>query len=214
MFAEVFDPHRLEGAGAHVQRDIREVHAFRSQPVEQRLVEVQAGRGRGHGARLFRVHRLITLFVEFVGRVLDVRRQRQAAVRFDQVEHVAFKVQREEFAGALACRYVEGIGQADAVTWLGRLRRAHLRQHRAVVEHALDQHLDLAAGFLDAEEARLEHAGVVHHEQVARLQLVDDVGELAVDDLVAIEVQQARRAAVRQRQLRNALGGQVEVEIG
>ncbi len=46
------------------------------------------------------------------------------------------------------------------------------------------------------------------------LQLVDDVGELAVDDLVAIEVQQARRATVRQRQLRDALGGQVEVEIG
>jgi hypothetical protein len=214
VLGQVLDAHRLEGAGAHVQGHVGDVHALRGQLVEQRLVEVQAGGRRGDGARLLRVDGLVTLLVELVGVVLDVGRQRQAAVGLDQLEHVAFEVQGEEFAGALARGDVEGVGQADAVARLGRLGRAHLGQHGAVVEHALDQHLDLAAGFLLAEEARLQHAGIVHHQQVAGLELVDDVGEMAVGDAVTVELQQARGAAVRQRHLGDALGRQVEIEIG
>jgi hypothetical protein len=72
----------------------------------------------------------------------------------------------------------------------------------------------LPPAVLHAEEARLQHAGIVHHQQVAGLQLVDDVGEMAVGNLVAVEMQQARGAAVGQRQLRNAFLRQVEIEIG
>jgi hypothetical protein len=59
-----------------------------------------------------------------------------------------------------------------------RLGSAHLGQHGAVVEHPLDQRLDLAAAVLHAEEARLQHAGIVEHQQIAGLQQIDDVGEL------------------------------------
>jgi hypothetical protein len=91
VLGQVLDAHRLEGAGAHVQGDVGDVHALRGQFVEQRLVEVQAGGRRGDGARLLRIDGLVTLLVELVGVVLDVRRQRQAAVGLDQLEHVAVR---------------------------------------------------------------------------------------------------------------------------
>nr|GEU28151.1 hypothetical protein [Tanacetum cinerariifolium] len=206
--------HRLERAGAHVQRDEREVHALGLERIEQRLVEVQAGSRCGHRAGHLVEHGLVAGFVERIGIVLDVRRQRQAAVRFDQVEHVGVEMQGKEFAGALAHGDVEGIGQAHLGARQRGARRAYLGQHGAVVEHALDQRLDLAAAFLGAEEARLEHARVVHHQQVARLQQAHDVGKLAVDDLRAVQVQQAGSAAVGQRKLRDALWRQVKIEIG
>ena len=171
---------------------------------------MQAGGRRGDRARLLRIDGLVTLFVEFVGVVFDIGRQRQAAVGLDQVEHVAFEMQGEEFADALADGDVEGVGQADAVARLGRLGRPHLGQHGAVVEHALDQHFDLAAGCLLAEEARLQHPRVVEDQQVAGLEQADDVGEMAIGDAVAVELQQARSAAVGQRGLGDALGRQVE----
>ena len=175
---------------------------------------MQAGGRRGDGAGLLRIDGLVTLFVDRVGGMIDVRRQRQAAMRFDQVEHVGVERQGKKLAGALAYHNVECIGQADPVARLGRLRGAHLRQHRALAEHALDQHFDIAAGFLDAEKARLQHARVVHHQQVARSKQIDDVAELAVDDRVAVELQQARRAALGKRDLGDAVRRQVEIEVG
>jgi hypothetical protein len=46
---------------------------------------------------------------------------------------------------------------------------------------------------------RALHAGIVHHQQVARLQQVDDVGELAVDDLRRRPDAAGGGAALRQR---------------
>ena len=83
-----------------------------------------------------------------------------------------------------------------------------------VGEHTLDQYLDLAAGFLDAEKACFKYACVVKYQQVARRQQIDDIGKMPVSQLCAVHLQQTRSAALWQWHLRNQLGWQVEIEIG
>jgi hypothetical protein len=129
---------------------------------------------------LFRIDRLVTLLVVAVGTVLDIRRQRQPAMGIDQAEYIVRKMQRVELAGALPDDHVEGIGEPDMYARRRRLGGAHLGMDGAVVQHPFDQHLDLAAAFLDAEKARLEHPGIVEHQQVAGREQVDDVGKGAV----------------------------------
>ncbi|MNV79218.1 hypothetical protein D3C71_1727600 [compost metagenome] len=85
----------------------------------------------------------------------------------DQVQRRLGKAQREELVDARPHRYGEGIvGQVQLTALGGRLRGAHLRQHRVAIDHALHQHLHPAAARLLAEEARLDHAGVVEDQQV------------------------------------------------
>jgi hypothetical protein len=52
VLGEVLDAHRLERAGAHVQRQRRALDAHRVELRQQRLVEMQAGRRRGDRAGL------------------------------------------------------------------------------------------------------------------------------------------------------------------
>ena len=166
MLRQVFGAHRLKRAGADVQRDIGKLHALGAQLVEQGLIEMQAGGRRRHRARGFRIHGLVAGLVEGIGRVFDIRRQRQAAVGLDQFEHVGRKLQGVKLADARPDRHVERVGQPDRAAGRGRLRGPHLRMHAVLVEYALDQHLDLATTLLDAEKARLQYARVVEHQQV------------------------------------------------
>ena len=80
VLGDVLGLHRLEGAGAHVQRDAGALHAARVERGQQGLVEMQGGGRRGHRARHAREHGLVALLV--VGRVgvRDVGRQRHVAV--------------------------------------------------------------------------------------------------------------------------------------
>ncbi len=64
------------------------------------FVEMQAGGGRGDGARLAGIDRLVTGFVGAFGRVFDVGRQRQLAVLFGEFPEIAGlgQFQHEEVA--------------------------------------------------------------------------------------------------------------------
>ena len=63
------DAHRLEGAGADVQRDERARRRRASRSArQQRVVEVQAGGGRGHRAGAARVDRLVARASSGAGR--------------------------------------------------------------------------------------------------------------------------------------------------
>jgi hypothetical protein len=130
-------------------------------------------------------------------------------VRFDQVEHIGVEVQVKNSPARSPTVTSKASARRSLVPASGDATRAP-GPARCGYQHALDQRLDLAAAFLHAEEAGLEHAGIVHHQQVARLQQVDDVGELAVDDLRAVQMQQAGSAAVRQRELRNRSCGKLK----
>jgi hypothetical protein len=61
-----------------------------------------------------------------------------------------------------------------------------------------------------AVQPRRNHPAVVGHQQIARPQIVDDVGEAAVlqQAAVALHHQQPRRIARLHRRLRDQLGGE------
>ena len=211
---KVFRAHGLERAGADMQRDEREIDAFFTQPREQDFIKMQARRRCGHRAGGARIDRLVTRFIMRISRMVDVRRQRQAAMRVNQREHVVGKCQREKFADARADNDIERIRKPDHGARRRRLRGAHLRMHGMAVNDALDEDFDLAAGFLDAKKPRFQHACIVKHQQVARCEQVHHVGKRAVHDCIAIEMQQTRRAALRQRCLGNQFRRQIKIKIG
>jgi hypothetical protein len=86
-------------------------------------------------------------------------------------------------------------------------------RHLVARQHPLHQQLDLATGGLFAEQARLEHPGVVEHQQVARRQQRREVPKDAVDRQGLCAVEQARGAALCGGLLGDQFGGQGEVEI-
>ena len=71
-----------------------------------------------------------------------------------------------------------------------------------------EEPLDASAGGSRAEEACRDHTGVVQHEHVARVQVLDDVAEGAVVQrfLRAVDHEQARRVARLGRLLSDQLG--------
>ena len=76
VVADVVRAHGLESAGADMQGDVAVLHAPAIQNPKQRLVEVQARRGRRNGAVSRRIHGLIALTIVFIVFSLDIRRQR------------------------------------------------------------------------------------------------------------------------------------------
>jgi len=154
--------------------------------------------------------------------VRDVGRQRHVAVLFEQREHVAGKAQVEQgVLGAAAAQHlgdeaVAGRGVAEMQRGAGArgLAGADVRPALGGRQHALDQHLDAAAAGLGAEQARLDHAGVVEHHQVAFTQQRRQLAEDAIDERRVGAIEQARAAAFGGRVLRDQLGRELEVEVG
>ena len=207
---------RTEGAKANVQRHRRDVDPLCADLVQQFVGEVQP-RGRCSGrTQLVGIDGLIALVVlELRG---DVGRQRHVA---DLLEHRvdAFPL----------------VGKADqAVAALHRLQ--HLAGHQPIAKGELDprlclftgfdqrfpdvllllfqqQHLDVPAGVgFDAVQARRDNAGVVDHQQVAWIQIVDDVIKVMVAARAALAVhhQQPRVVPRLHRRLRDLLLGQIK----
>ncbi len=107
----------------------------------------------------------------------------------------------------------EGISQEQLAARLRRLAGANLADGVRGIDDAFEHDLDLAAAFLDAEEARLDHPGIVEDEQVARLEQARQVGEPAVDMLRAADVQQAAAGALGRRVLGDQFGREGKVEV-
>ena len=84
MILDALDPHRLERAVAHVQRDLDERHAARRERRQERRAQVQAGGRGGHGSALAREHGLIAIAIVAAIGPLDIGRQRHMA---DRVHH-------------------------------------------------------------------------------------------------------------------------------
>ena len=228
MLVDRLGLHGLEGARAHVQRDGGALHAARVQRGQQRLVKVQRGRGRGHGAGVLGKHGLVARLVFAAGgrvaggrvarlRAFDVRRQRHVAVQRHQLVRVARKAQVEKRAvgvGPAAQQLgLKPAGHAQARAGQGLFADLHVRGHGAVGQYALDQQLQLAAAGLFAKQARVDDLRVVEDQQVARVQQRGQVAEHAVHRLWAAAVQQARGAALGRGVLGDQFGGQGEVEI-
>ena len=104
--------------------------------------------------------------------------------------------------------------QVDRAAGARRMARAELKHALVHAEHAFQQQLDGAARGLDRAQSRLDHPCVVEDDEVAGGEKAGQVGERAVFDRVAGDVQQAACRAGRRRRLRDELLRQREVEIG
>ncbi len=82
MVGETLRPNRLEGAGSDMESDEGFCDAQILEPVEQGLIKMQAGGGRGHRAGIAGINRLIAVAVGRGRRAGDIRRQRDLAVLF------------------------------------------------------------------------------------------------------------------------------------
>ena len=138
--------------------------------------------------------------------------------RSSEREHVVAieKLQFEKFARAAEHFDGHAMREQQAAARARGFARAHLREHAACIEHALDQHLDLAAALLAAGEPRLDHARVVHHQHVAGGDKRGKFAEHAVAQCAArtVEMQQAARAALGGGLLRDQFRRQFVIEIG
>ncbi|MNX42592.1 hypothetical protein D3C86_730170 [compost metagenome] len=101
-------------------------------------------------------------------------------------------------------------------TGLGGLGGADMGQHAVLVQDALHQHLQLAAAGLLAKHARRNDPGVVEHQQVARVELVQHIHKLTVAQGAAltIELQQAAGGTLCHRIAGNQLVWQIKMKIG
>ena len=233
MVGQPLCAHRLEGARAHVQRHGGGLHALGLQRRQHLVVEVQRRRRRGHGAGVAGEDGLVALGVlDRVGidlgvlLALDVGRQRQVAELVHQLPG-RFAVgagqgkaeQRTALVGPAAQQHgvkaaaLEATAQVDAGAGQGLLADLHVGHDFVALQHALDQQLQLATAGLLAKDARLDHLGVVEHQQVALVQQPGQVLEDTVHQLRRACIQQAGGAALGSRVLGNQVLGEHKVEI-
>jgi len=194
---------------------------------------MQCGGGGSHGAGCAGKNSLVTLAV--LGRVgvvagvllaFDIRGQGQVAVALHQIpgalvgravqgeaEQRPLRIGPAAQQRAVKATGAEPSGQVHGAAGQGLFADLHVGHHLVASEHALDQQLQLAAtGFL-AKEARLDDAGVVEDQQVARLQQAGQGVEDAVHRRQAAAIEQARGTALGGGVLGDALRGQGEVKV-
>ena len=174
---------------------------------------MQASRGSRHRAFFPGEDGLIARFVSVAGGTLNVGRQGQPAIAFQQFDDRAGKAQAVELPFPAQHFDLQTVFQLQHATRLGRFACAHLREHLAVAGHTLNQHLDLAAAGLASEKTSVQHAGIVHHQQIAGLQQVGQVTKMAVIQAVVGHLQQTTGCPIGQRNLRDQVRRQVKVKI-
>jgi hypothetical protein len=111
-----------------------------------------------------------------------IRRQRYLANRFQYRQYGSGKIQDEEFLVPARDANLLTAGKQQSTALLRRLAGTHLRQRTTVTFDALDQDLRAAAGILDRGETCRNHARVVEHQQVARVEQCRQIDEPAIDD--------------------------------
>ena len=128
---------------------------------------MQAGRGRRHRAGLFRIHRLVALLVERLGRSSDIGWQRHLAVFAQQRLEVAVAERQQKQVAPPSRKAQPALADGQRAAVGERLVGARVGERQARFEHALDQDLDRAAVFLARPQPRPQHAAVVDDEQIA-----------------------------------------------
>ena len=208
--------HGLERTRTHVQRHPCEVRAACAQGIQHGFVKMQA-RGRcGDRAGNARIHGLITRFVFRIRTMRNVRRQRYAAMRLQYFVNVSvtFKAQLEKFA--LPPHYGGAhITKDKHAAGTRRLTRAHLRQRTSGCKHAFNQRFHRTTGILASSQARFDHAGIVKHQHIARINQRGQIAYRAIMQLSrhAIQMQHAARAALRRRRLCDQPRRQIKIKF-
>ena len=178
---------------------------------------MQTRRRRGHRPLVLGIDGLIAAVVVIVRRPLDIGRQRQAAVLFQQFVNrlPAVEAQAEQFARTFNHHSADAAFENQHRSGFRRLRRTDMCQRGMAVQNALYQRLDFAAAFFLPEQPRLHYFGIVKHQNVARADIVRQIGKRRVlQRYIGQRGQQAAAAAHSRRVLRNQRLRQIEIEIG
>ena len=172
MLPEIFVLHGVKGSGTHMQRDVGEADASCGKAIKQRLIEMQSGRRSGDGARISRIDCLVTFIVCRLGVPRDVWRQRDFAVRFEIVlqRRADREAQPNEAAIALDECCACSRGKLDAAAGFGWMAGAKLHPGFVGTEDAFEQQLDDSAARFATVQPGADHASIVEHEEISRLQ--------------------------------------------
>ena len=221
MHVVVFDfvhLHRAESSDAHVERDVRKLHAARFGRAQKLLGEMQACRGRGHRALHLGVDRLIAVFVFGVICAGDVWRKRHLADLLQAFHEDAIVLELHDPGAVVG---VADDGGAEhfvlRIVGLSAVRR-HPGEHHGVAylkapaganqglpavlgpvacQPFAQKELYLGAGaLLHAEKARRQHLGIVQHQAVAGLQVLQYVIKMPVLDAPVAHVNDHEAALV------------------
>jgi hypothetical protein len=119
MRSQVFGPHRLEGAGADMERHVGDGDAGFPQHSEEFVIKVQSGGGCGHRPFFAGEHRLVAGLITGFRNPFDVGRQRQAAMALDQFGGVARKTQSIKLAFATEYLDLERVFELQPAARLG-----------------------------------------------------------------------------------------------
>ena len=230
VVGDVVGTHGLEGACAHVQGDAGRGNALFAQLRQQGFVKMQGCGGGRHGAWVFGKYRLVAARV-FLALLLHRRFARVIARNIGRQGHMAVLfhhgigviAELQVVQGAVCLRPApQHCGLKSPVhlqhrAWCrlfaGSQMRGHGIGHGVLVQHALDQQLNLpTAGFVP-EQARFDDLRVVEDQQVFWPQQPAQFGKHAIHGLGPRAVEQARAGALRGWLLGNQLGRQVEIKV-
>ena len=118
------------------------------------------------------------------------------AMGFKQRERVGRETQMEHAAvGPAAAQQfgIESCGEADDRPRLRALAGTQMGpDFKSSRQDPLDQRLDRAAAGLEAMQARLDHLGVVEHQQIARLKQLGQLVKNTVNWLGLAAIEQTR----------------------
>ena len=212
MPRQILVAHRLERASADMQRHAGDGHAPLLESAQQRRIEVQASGRCRHRARGSRIHGLVALLVVRIGPPLDVGRQRHLPVPIEHDGHRRIECEEVEVVATLQHANAHASHRQRTIR-LERLAGPHLAQRLRLALDALDENLRLPARILHRRKPRLHHLRVVHHQQIALAQQLDDRIETAMANTPFAKHEQPTCRTGMSRPLRNQRRGQVEVEI-
>ena len=218
VLGEILFSHRLEGTGTHMQRHESFLHAHVAQIFKKLLGKMQARGRRCNGPRILGVHRLIAAFVGSLSIALDIGRQRHLAHGIENGQRRRIECQLEEFP--LTSAHNGFIGnpvftrENQAGTGLGLFARAQHADDGVFARHAFDHGFNGAARLLDATQTSLDHARVIHHEQITGAKQMLEIRKNKVFDHVVAHMQQAGSRTFGKRKLSDQFKREIEVIVG
>ncbi len=190
-----------------MQRHLGHMHALRLQVFKHLLAKVQTRRRGGHGARILRENRLVSLLVVFVVGAVDVRRERHMAFAVHHRFEFHRSRRKAQHAGTVFADFLDhrlDAGNLEFTANLERLARAHLRLVARIARLRRNQRLHqkrlhLTTVHRMAIEACRNHLGVVHHQAIAGAEKFHNLGSLhnAARPAVLGAMQYARLALSR-----------------
>ena len=182
---------RSERTQANMERYKSSLDALIAGLFQQFLSPVQTRCGCSGGADLPGINGLVPLLVSKL--CLDIGRQRHLAKALQHFQENTFVVELHHPVSVIqdlrhSCRQLS-VSENDLITGLhlpARLAKAFPLLISQVTEQ---QHFHRAAGGPMAQQSGRQNPGVIHHQAVARLQIIQNIIKMPVAHLAALPVQ-------------------------